>query len=262
MCLIILALEQHPRFPLILAANRDEFHTRPSEAIHWWDNRRLLGGRDLESGGTWLGVTPDGRVAAVTNYRSGKTERAPRSRGELPLKALDEPGRGDDVVREIHSRRPDFAGFNLLFSDGNGWFYTSNRDAAPWRRLYRGIFGLSNHLLQSPWPKVMRGTAGLRGALCHQDAASLHTALLTMLHDDRPAAVDDLPHTGVGLEMEKFLSPPFIRGTHYGTRASTVVSRDRQGHIRVTEVSYGAYGEIGPTRKIQWAAADGSGQRP
>ena len=261
MCLIILALEQHPRFPMILAANRDEFHARPTEAIHWWDDRRLLGGRDLESGGTWLGVTPDGRVAAVTNYRSGQNERAPRSRGELPLQVLDEPGRGDDMVREIRSRLPDFAGFNLLFSDGCGWFYTSNRDRAPWRRLYRGIFGLSNHLLQSPWPKVLRGTTELQRALGHQDATSLHTALLTMLHDDRQAAVGELPHTGVGVEMEKFLSPPFIRGANYGTRASTVVSRDLDGKIRVTEVSYGAYGEIGPTRNFQWAAADDNRNR-
>jgi len=258
MCLILLALEQHPDFPLVMAANRDEFHTRPTRAMQWWEDQPLLAGKDLLSGGTWLGIAPDGRIAAVTNYRSGQVERASRSRGELPIRALDAAGQGPSLLRHIDAERSQFGGFNLLFCDGGGWFYTGNRDSVPWRRLYRGIFGLSNHLLQTAWPKVVRGRNALGRELArHRDAAALHDALLGVLRDDRQAPVADLPDTGVGRETELFLSPPFIRGEAYGTRASTVITRDRDGKIRVTEVSFGIDGKPGQTRRLEWQTGPG-----
>ncbi len=256
MCLILLALDQHPDFPLVMAANRDEFHARPTRAIQWWEDQPLLAGKDLESGGTWLGITPDGRIAAVTNYRSGRMEPAPRSRGELPLRALEAAGRGPSLLKEIDAERSQFGGFNLMFCDGSGWFYTGNRDSVTWRRLYRGVFGLSNHLLQTAWPKVVRGREAMGRALAgHRNTASLHDALLTLLRDDRQAPIADLPDTGVGRETELFLSPPFIRGENYGTRASTIITRDRGGNMTVTEVSFGTHGEPDQTRRLQWQAS-------
>lgn len=257
MCLILLALEQHPRFPLVLATNRDEFHARPTRSLQWWEDRPLLGGKDLESGGTWLGVTPDGRMAAVTNYRSGTPEQAPRSRGELPLRVLENPGAGVAALETLERQKHQFGGFNLLFRDKQGWFYTSNRDTVPWRRLYRGLFGLSNHLLQTPWPKVRRGQAEMRQALeRHETPQTLHDALLAMLRDERRPPRAELPDTGVGLEAEQFLSPPFIRGDHYGTRASTVITQDPEGRILVTEVSYRPGGEADGSKRLEWSVSE------
>lgn len=253
MCLILLALEQHARFPLVMATNRDEFHARPTRSLQWWEDRPLLGGKDLESGGTWLGITPDGRMAAVTNYRSGAPEQAPKSRGELPLQVLERPGAGVDTLHMLQQHQRQFGGFNLLFRDEQGWFYTSNRDCVPWRRLYRGIFGLSNHLLQTAWPKVRRGQAAMRLELDrHQDPQMLHEALLAILRDERRPPQAELPDTGVGLETEQFLSPPFIRGEHYGTRASTVITQDLQGRLLVSEVSYRPGGQIAESRRFEW----------
>ncbi|MET4025312.1 uncharacterized protein with NRDE domain [Marinobacter sp. MBR-99] len=255
MCLIAFAIGQNPEFPLVVAANRDEFFRRPTAAMDWWQDNsghRILAGRDMESGGTWLAVSADGAVAAVTNVREGSAETGRRSRGELPLDALNHP------IRELRSSLDEepgrYAGFNLVKLAGLGGWYYSNRDAHPGRRVFRGVYGLSNHLLQTPWPKLLR----LRTAVGHcveqssKDPEPLHDQLLSLLQDTTPAPDQSLPDTGVGIETERFLSSPFIVGDHYGTRATTVVTVSRLGQISVTEQSWGPNATTLEKRQFAW----------
>src|SRR5690606_16815967 len=138
MCLIAFALAQHPEYPLVVAANRDEFFQRPTAAMDWWPDQDLLAGRDLSSGGTWLAVSRGGRVAAVTNVREGRPEPGRVSRGELPLLALTGP---DTIGSRLPACQQDYAGFNLVsLADHSGWYY-SNRDAHPGRHIHRGVYG-------------------------------------------------------------------------------------------------------------------------
>lgn len=253
MCLILLALDQHPEFPLVLAANRDEFHARPTEPMHWWYDRRILAGRDLRSGGTWLAVRGDGSIALVTNYRSGIAEPAERSRGAIPLQLLDENVSRESMSR-LHHQRRFYGGFNALASDGSRWFYSGSEDRIACRQLLRGHYGLSNHLLQSDWPKVKRGRDGVRRALFNTDAQALHESLISTLRDHTPATDNLLPDTGVGLELERTLSPLFIRGEAYGTRATTIVTAGRHGEIRVSEQQYGPNGIAGECHRFTWQA--------
>lgn len=252
MCLMLFALQQHPRFPLVLAANRDEFHARPTRAMQWWDDRDLLAGRDELSGGTWMGITRDGRVAAVTNYRSGRPEKASRTRGELPLMALSAANH-DSLTQTLEAGAANYGGYNLILLDKEAGLYHSNRDSVARRHLYRGNFGLSNHLLQTAWPKVKLGRAALKQAMADAGTAeSLHDRLLGVLSNSVPAPDNMLPDTGVGLETERFLSPLFIAGPGYGTRASSVITRDSDGRMMVSEISFGPNGERQGEQRYQW----------
>lgn len=255
MCLIAFAIGQNPRFPLVVAANRDEFFRRPTAAMDWWqaDNgQQVLAGRDLESGGTWLAVAPDGRVTAVTNVREGSGETGRCSRGELPLNALIHSPAA--MKSELDAEPGRYSGFNLVSLSATGGWYYSNRDAHPGRQVFRGIYGLSNHLLQTPWPKLLR----LRNAVgqCVEqagaDADHLHRQLIPLLRDNTPAPDRELPDTGVGLETERFLSSPFITSEHYGTRATTIVTVSDRGDIRVTEQSWGPLGRQLDQRQYSW----------
>ena len=240
MCLILVVWRRHPTYPCIIAANRDEFHERATEPAHWWlDQPRILAGRDLIAGGTWLGVTRSGRFAALTNYREPSRRRidAP-SRGALVTRILE----SDDPVAEelAYLRRVggDYNGFNLLFSDGERLgVYESLRGEG--RELGPGIYGLSNHLLDTPWPKVQQAKARLKAALSHMADP---TAALALLRDDLPARDEHLPRTGVSLEWERLLSSAFVRGTDYGTRCSTVIRMDGIGTAFFDEWSWDASG--------------------
>ncbi|WP_407657860.1 NRDE family protein [Marinobacter bohaiensis] len=250
MCLILFAIDQHPDLPLVVAANRDEFYERPTEAMHWWSAPEILAGRDSRSGGTWLAITRDGSVAAVTNVRDGRPEAGERSRGNLPIAALER--NTGDLKRELDASHAQFAGYNLVRANGQrGWYY-SNRDSHPGRTLFRGAYGLSNHLLQSPWPKLVRLRHSLVKHMRETPVADLHDALIEALMDTTPAPDAFLPDTGVGLERERFLSAPFIRSEHYGTRATTIVSVHRNGEIQVTEQNWRARGETGPRQTFRW----------
>ncbi len=236
MCLILLAHRAHPELPLVVAANRDEFYGRPTARAAFWDDApEVLAGRDLERGGTWMGVTRDGRWAAVTNVREPEPGRKPDApsrgwlvgdylRGELPAA---------EYLRRVAEQGDEFEGFNLLAGDGTGVFYLSNREGRL-HELPPGVYGLSNDRLDTPWPKVERGKRALRACL---DASELPSpaALLRVLADSEPAPDAALPDTGVGTELERVLSSLFIRSAEYGTRASTVLLRDGDGGIRFVE---------------------------
>ncbi|HET8848251.1 MAG TPA: NRDE family protein [Marinobacter sp.] len=255
MCLIAFTIGQSQAYPLVVAANRDEFFRRPTSAMDWWapdGHSPVLAGRDLASGGTWLAVAADGQVAAVTNVREGAQESGQRSRGELPLLALSMAQ--SELAGQLHDYPERYAGFNLVrLADRGGWYY-SNRDAHPGRRVFRGSYGLSNHLLQTPWPKLLtlRSAVANRVAGAGADSSQLHDDLINLLQDTRQAPDHLLPDTGVGLSTERFLSSPFVMGTDYGTRATTIVTVAATGQIQVTEQTWHPLGEAGERRRFQW----------
>lgn len=242
MCLILLAWRAHPEFPLIFAGNRDETYERPSVAAEFWnDAPEIFGGRDLDKGGTWLGVTTSGRIAAVTNYRDGAAPReAPRSRGELTADFL----RGADGPRAyLESVMPAaglFLGFSLIVGDMERLYCASNRGSEI-VELSAGVHGLSNHLPNTPWPKVVRGKRRLLGLL-QAGEADLTTGLFEILSDRTIAPDAELPDTGVGLQRERELSPAFVASERYGTRASTVLLVTSRREVAFVERQFGALG--------------------
>ncbi len=242
MCLILLAWHAHPAYPLVFAGNRDEAYARPSAPADFWpDAPGIHGGRDLEKGGTWLGLTLDGRIAAVTNYRDGPARHpAPRSRGELTAGYLRE---GNDPVRYLDRIAPhaaQYGGFSLLVGDGERIFSYSNRGPGI-EQLPAGVHGLSNHLLNTPWPKVTRGKQRVADLLGTNEA-ELVRGLFDALADRVAAPDTELPDTGVGSGRERELSPAFIAGERYGTRASTVLLVSRGGEAFFAERRFGPLG--------------------
>jgi uncharacterized protein with NRDE domain len=240
MCLIALAHRVHPDFPLVVAANRDEFYARPTApAAFWEDQPAILAGRDLECMGTWLGVTRAGRFAAVTNYRDPADARSgAESRGTLVSRFLGGTMSAEKFFADIAAQGDAYRGFNLLASDGNELYCYSNRDGAP-RRLDPGLYGLSNHLLDTPWPKVRRVRERLREAL---NPAPAPEPLFSLLADTDFPADAELPQTGVGPERERMLSAARIVSESYGTRCSTVVLQGAGGRVQFAERTYGPEG--------------------
>lgn len=245
MCLIGIAWQAHPDLPLVVAANRDEFHGRPTAAAGFWrDTPRVLAGRDLEAGGTWMGVTRDGRFAALSNYREGADRhRAPRSRGHLVSGFLMNNAEPEDYATRAVADGDHYGGFNLLVADQDVLYYASNRGLGP-LPVSSGVHALSNALLDTPWPKTARLRLALEAAIVEEDAgdAGLEGRLLDALADDRPASDTDLPDTGVGPDRERVLSPPFIRGDAYGTRASSVLWVRADGTAALVERRFGPDG--------------------
>jgi uncharacterized protein with NRDE domain len=223
MCLIAFAYKTHPRYSLVVAANRDEFYRRPTAPVDFWPECPcVLAGRDLEQGGTWLGVSRDGRFAALTNYRDPAANRPDaRSRGELVRDYLCGSMSPQEYLERVKASGGDYNGFNLLVGDAGGlWYYSNRTDVVA--AVAPGVHGLSNHLLDTPWPKVAKAKAGLAACLAGPDDA-LATGLFALLADAEPAPDGALPDTGVGLAWERTLSPVFIASADYGTRSSTVV---------------------------------------
>lgn len=235
MCLILFAWQAHARYPLVVAANRDEFYARPAARLaEWSDQPGLYAGRDLQAGGTWLGMTRDGRFAALTNYRDPQRVRTERpSRGALVSDFLRAQLRPAEYCAELAVRAGDYNGFNLLVGDRDElWCFSNFGDGA--MPVKPGIHGLSNHLLDTPWPKVQRGRARFTELLAADEPDE--RALFALLGERRVAADAELPATGVSLEWERALSPLFITMPEYGTRCSTVLLRDRGGDSRLIEL--------------------------
>ena len=235
MCLILVAWQAHPEYPLVVAANRDEFLARPSaEAGPWPEDTRVLGGRDLEAGGTWLALREDGRFTAVTNVREPGVPKGRLSRGHLTRDFILGTQAPSAFAREVDGTA--YSGFNLLVGDPEELWYLSNRDGEA-RRLPPGIYGVSNHLLDTPWPKLTSAKARFTAALADPGTFEAFFAILA----DREIVPDDrLPSTGVPLAWERPLSAIFVEAEGYGTRASTVLTRSTKGQVRLEERSFGA----------------------
>ncbi len=216
MCLILFAVRPTAELPLVVAANRDEFYARPALPAHYWeDHPQVLAGRDLEASGTWLGVTRQGRFAAVTNFAEPGDD-APLSRGALTADFLTSDVSASAYAH--HLDRPRYRGFNLLLWDGTEMIYTSNK--APTRALPPGYYGLSNAELGASWPKAVRGKAALQEQVQRGVSSA---ALINLLQSEYIAPDKELPHRGRPIELERRIAPCFIRGDEYGTRASTAV---------------------------------------
>jgi uncharacterized protein with NRDE domain len=224
MCLIVFAWQVVPGMPLVAAGNRDEFYERPAASAGWWDDHpQVYAGKDLRAGGTWIGVSREGRFAAITNIRapSEKRDDAP-SRGSLVANYLKGQVSPEEYVEQISRGAHQFNGFNLLVGNRNSLIWYSNRgreDARNGKPLAPGIYGLSNELLDSPWPKVVRTKAQFASLLCQ---GAPEEAYFEMLADTTRAPDCRLPKTGVSLEWERLLSAVCIESPEYGTRASTV----------------------------------------
>jgi len=246
MCLILVAWQSHPRFPLVVAANRDEFHDRPSrEAGPWPASPGVLGGLDLEAGGTWLAVAEPGRMAAVTNVREPGVPKGRLSRGFLPRDFL--LGGQSPAAFAAAVDGPAHSGFNLLLADADALWYCSNRGGAA-RRLGPGIYGVSNHLLDTPWPKLVSAKTRFADGLASLPSLG---GFFDLLADSEIVPDQGLPDTGVALEWERLLSAVFVKSETYGTRASTVLTLGRNGAFRLEERRFGAGGAALGTRRIR-----------
>ncbi len=236
MCLIFLSLHQHPRYKLIVAANRDEFYNRKTaQAGFWPDYPHILAGRDLEAGGTWMGLTRRGKIAMVTNYRDVRNlkPRAP-SRGVLVAEYLVNGQAPLPYVQTLAVRASAYNGFNLIAGNLHELVYYSN-----YRKelefLQPGIYGLSNHLLNTPWPKVEKGKKKFEEII----GTTFRPAdLIEFLRNEEQAPDDQLPDTGLSLERERALSAMFIRTPDYGSRCSTVITIDHDNRVLFTERTY------------------------
>jgi uncharacterized protein with NRDE domain len=240
MCLILIAFQASAEYPLLVAGNRDEFHARPAHAADWWaDDRDLLGGRDLQAGGTWLGLHRTGRFAAITNYRDAEPSRAGRrSRGHLVSEFLRSDVQPLAYLRSIDGSL--YAGFNLLVSDGQTLASFSNRES-PARELPAGVYGLSNATLDTPWEKVERSKKAMH-ALLANDAVN-ETALMRLLADRNKGPTDEVQDSRLPFATAHAITAPFIVLPEYGTRCSTVVMADRHGHWTFTERRFNPSGE-------------------
>jgi uncharacterized protein with NRDE domain len=242
MCLILLAYQTHPDYPLVLAANRDESYARPAApAAFWTDYPDLYGGRDLQQGGTWLGITRNGRIAAVTNFRDGHATRgSSRTRGELVAGYLRGNLRPADYLTRTSRDAQEYNGFNLIAGNSDELYYFSNRDGRV-TVIPPGVHGLSNHLLNTSWPKVERGKLRLAELLRGKTHAWVD-GLFALLADRTSAPDGELPQTGVGVPRERILSPAFIVSPAYGTRSSTVILIDKRGQVTFIERAFGEGG--------------------
>lgn len=238
MCLIVLAWRPGHAQPLLVAANRDEFYERPSQPLaEWPDVPGVIAGRDLQAGGTWLGVGPGGRFAALTNIRDPSQTQGSRSRGELPVDFLAGSHSVEDFLHNLHEQRRHYSGFNLLLGDSQQlWHFNSlSAHATP---LPEGVHGLSNADLDTPWPKLQRAKQALHNQL-HEAHPQM---LLKLLADPTQAADTELPQTGIGLTGERLLSSVFIASLTYGTRASTALIINADGSRVLTERTFGSNG--------------------
>lgn len=251
MCLILVAWQTHPDWPLVVAANRDEFYARRTAGADFWpENSGILAGRDLEAGGTWLGISRTGRFAALTNYRDPARHRpAAPSRGHLVSGFLTGSCGIDDFLAALSPT--DYNGFNVLLGDltGNGRLVAYSNVSMEKHELAPGVYGLSNALLDTPWPKVGAGKTALEAALT---ALPDDTGLWRLLRDDTVHPDAALPDTGVPLEWERLLSAAFIRGPDYGTRCSTVLKVGADGTTGFDEQTWLPAAVAGERRRYRF----------
>jgi len=255
MCLVFLAWQAHLRYPLVVAANRDEFFLRPTASAHFWEDApHVLAGRDLAADGTWMGVTRQGRFAALTNFRepqqSPTSAPAAPTRGKLVSDFLLGTMPAEDYLADLTQRASVYNGFNLLCGNlETSLWHFSNRAGEEPRQLVAGVYGLSNHLLDTPWPKVAQGKSDMLQAL---EALPQETPLFKLLHDENIHEDDKLPRTGISLEWERALSAAFVQMPEYGTRSSSVLRLDLLGYISFDEQTWQPGAQLGNRNRYRY----------
>lgn len=279
MCLITLAVHTHPDYPLIIAANRDEFFARETQSMRLWHDVPIIAGRDLEAGGTWMGVSSTGRIAMVTNYReASRVSQAYRSRGELTTDFLTTNEKPATYLSALQQHQQEYQGFNLIVGDAKDLLknkpalrYCSNRldDAATTRgtaatnnELDYGVFSLSNALLDTPWPKTTRSTRAMEQVVSEIGSTLLTTeqikqALFEQMRDNELADRANIPNTGVDPTLEYHLSSRFVDASRhdyrYGTRVSTCILLNKRGEFEIQEITYDSQGKVQETQQHQLA---------
>ncbi len=236
MCLITFAYHKHPKYKLILLANRDEFYSRATRKLKFWDTDGypdILAGKDLEAGGTWMGISKSGRWAALTNYRDPEWKlEDPISRGKLVLNFLTSSNSIEQYVQVLNNEADKYLGYNILIGNPDQIIYFSNYDKSP-KTIKKGLFGMSNALLDTPWPKLNKAKMLLKESVTKEYIDKKH--LFSLLHDDTEAPDNQLPNTGIPYKWEKAISPLFIKTNTYGTRSSSILLIDYFGNINFTE---------------------------
>ncbi len=237
MCLILFSYNSHPHYKLILASNRDEFYERPTKQLHKWADKNILAGQDKMNKGTWLGINPNWKLAAITNYRdlSNIKDQAP-SRGLLVSNFLENDESPTNYLEKTSNSASDFNGYNLLVGDKTGLYYFSNIENKI-EKIEPGIHGLSNRFLNTPWPKVENGKKEFE-QIIGQDEEIPIDKIFKLLNDTTKPQDNELPDTGVGMEWERVLAPIFIKSEIYGTRASSIVLIDHNDQITFIEKSF------------------------
>lgn len=242
MCLIVFAFKHHPKYPLILAGNRDEFYAREARQAHFWDtNPEMLAGKDLRAGGTWLGVSKKGEYGAITNYRDFyNPKEGERSRGEIISNLLTDERPQNVKISELMQRAHHYSGFNFLSGDSKNLFYSNNIDGDK-EEVEPGIHGLSNAFLDTSWPKVETAKKEFTRAINSDEID--RNLIFTFLQNSKKYPQESLPNTGLDPEMEKAVSPIFIETDGYGTRCSTLLMIDNSGTVHFVEKTYPVIGE-------------------
>lgn len=237
MCLIVFSYQQHSNYDLILAANRDEEYQRPTRQAQFWDlDPAILAGKDLRANGTWMGINKQGHFSALTNFRDPNIQKEdPPSRGQLVYNFLSQKKPPKRYLQEVQKRAQEFMGFNLLAGTIDQLGYYSNQQNTI-KLLDPGVYGLSNHLLDTPWPKVEKAKNRLQDVITNEHFA--RDQLFKLLQDDQPAPDDQIPNTGIPWEAEKQVSPLFIKSDKYGTCNSTVLLIDKNGEVTFEERRY------------------------
>ncbi|MCK9230567.1 MAG: NRDE family protein [Syntrophales bacterium] len=261
MCLIIFAYRLHSEYPLIIAANRDEFYDRPTAAASFWkDAPEVLGGRDLRGGGTWMGIERGGRLAALTNYRDPRfmKDGAP-SRGMLVSSFLTGGDEPVSFLRRVNETAEDYSGFTLLLGSPESLWWYSNAGGGI-TSVKPGIHGLSNHLMDTPWPKVERGKQLLKELLSGEGSPSPE-GILDILEDSHHPPDHLLPDTGVGIEWERMLSPLFITSSSYGTFSSTVLLVNKKREVLFVEKDQRPGPSQGTVARFEFPLGGGSNER-
>ncbi len=238
MCLILFSYAKHPHYKLVLASNRDEFYARPTLPLAKWSGKKTFwAGKDIQNNGSWMGITKDLRIAAITNYRDPSLiKKDAPSRGLLVRNYLESNQLPFDYLNEIKPTAVNYNGFNLIAGDRDELYYFSNVSGKI-EKIVPGLHGLSNRFLDTPWPKVKNGKEKL-AAILSQPKAIESDDIFALLNDKSIAPDQELPDTGVGLELERMLSAIFIKSENYGTRASSIILIDKDDRVTFIEKSY------------------------
>ncbi len=240
MCILFFALEQHPKYPVIICANRDEFHQRPTQAMHWWEDKNILAGKDLQAGGTWLGLNKKGRFSALTNFRQPQVfDKNKQSRGNLVLQALVQ--NNEEIKFNLQQSINAYNGYNLVYGQLNN-LYCFNSINQQFQKLKNGFHSLCNGALDDIWPKMALGQSKLSNCISKNNELNIND-LFILMQSNQQAETESLPKTGVPLDWEQLLSSIFIISPDYGTRTTTIITQDQQGNIAIYDRSYNVLGD-------------------
>lgn len=246
MCILFFAIEQHPKYPVIICANRDEFHQRPTQAMHWWPEKEnhntILAGKDLQAGGTWLGLNKQGRFSALTNFRQPQLlDKNKQSRGDLVLQALSKENH--EMITLLEKSASHYNGFNLVFGQLNN-LVCFDSVSQKQQTLMAGFHSLCNGALDDIWPKMALGQTQLANAISAFTEQSLNiNELFDLMQNGQQAQIEHLPKTGLPLNWEQLLSSIFIISPEYGTRTTNIITQDNEGNVSVYDRSYNEQGE-------------------